>query len=197
MTTCILHGGFTRVRNTLNEGFYAEIASHTKDKGTILYVYFACENESIGEITERFQEHQGRILAHAHGKKITHDLAVHTEFPAQLARADTIFINGGNPEKLMKELHLYPNLAEMLKGKTIAGSSSGAYALSTYYYSITPVPGVYQGFGIAPVRLTCHFETEHSAEHYRGEEAIELLDRYPHDLELVVLRDYEWRTIAV
>lgn len=195
MTTCILHGGFTREKNTQNEEFYKEIATHTKEGGTILYVYFASKEEEDSDV--RFREHQGRILAHGRGKNFKHMLATHKGFLEELAGADTVFINGGVPKKLMDALHSYPGIQTSLTGKVLAGSSSGAYALSSYYYSVSPMPGVYQGLGIAPVRLTCHYETEHSREHYRGKEALELLDRYPHELELVVLRDYEWRTITI
>jgi hypothetical protein len=158
-------------------------------------VYFACEE---GEETEtRFREHQGRILAHAKGKRFTHVHASREGFLEELERADTVFLNGGVPMRLMDALHSYPDIKKKLQGKTLAGSSSGAYALSTFYYSTSPLPGMYEGFGIAPVRLICHYETTNSSQHYRGEEALALLDRCPHELELVVLKDYEWRTIIL
>jgi peptidase E len=194
MTTCILHGGFNRKQNTLNESFYKEIASHTPEEGTVLYVYFATEVES--EIDVRYREHQGRILAHSRDKHLKSKLATREAFTEQLKGADTVLINGGDPVKLMSALHAVPNIEELLRGKTLAGSSAGAYALSSYYYSLVPIPGVYQGLGIAPVRVVCHLESE-TPERVKGEDAIALLDRYPHELELVVLRDYEWKTITV
>lgn len=42
-TKVILHGGFTRVQNVLNEQFYNEMLAGTPEDVTILLVYFASE----------------------------------------------------------------------------------------------------------------------------------------------------------
>lgn len=196
MTTCLLHGGFTREDNELNRKFYKAFASHIPDGGTVLYVYFATKDEEEADNDKRFAEHQGFIERYAEGKRFTHVQADKERFVAQLASAQAVFINGGTPVKLMTALRAVPNIRELLTGKVCAGSSSGAYALSTYYYSVTPSEGVYEGLGVLPVKVICHYESD-SSELVRGPEAIAALEKYPRDLELVVLRDFEYKECSI
>ena len=194
MTTCLFHGGFTRKDNELNRAFYKDFASRVKEGGTILYVYFATRDEIEHEIPERFKEHTQLVAAQSDGKSFTNVLADLSSFEAQAKAADAIFINGGNPEKLMKALRSVPDFKTLMQGKVVAGSSSGAYALSAHYYSLTPSPGVYEGFGVAPVKVICHYESD-TEEHVRGQEAVDALASYPG--ELVITHDFEHKTVVV
>lgn len=194
MTTCLFHGGFTRKDNDLNRAFYKDFASRIPDGGTILYVYFASRDEVEHENPARFAEHQAFVMREAGDKTFVHRMAELATFVEEAKKADAIFINGGNPEKLMRALRSLPDFKALMQGKVVAGSSSGAYALSSYYYSITPEAGVYDGFGVAPVKVICHYESE-SEEHVRGKEAEEALASYPG--ELVIVHDYEHKTIVV
>ncbi|HRH24106.1 MAG TPA: Type 1 glutamine amidotransferase-like domain-containing protein [Candidatus Paceibacterota bacterium] len=195
MTTCILHGGYTREDNELNAAFYRDFAAAIPDGSTILYVYFATRVGKESGDADRFVEHQRFVAAGAPEKNFTSVFAEKDSFVEQARAADAIFINGGVPENLMAVLHLVPDIKGLFEGKIIAGSSSGAFALSKYYYSIDTTPGVYEGFGIAPVRVLCHYMSE--TDEYIGDEGIEALKAYPDTFELVVLKDCEHKVITV
>lgn len=190
MTTYILHGGFTRYHNKLNDSYYQEIVKDVPDGGNILTIYFARLAE---EVPERFAEEKIRILTQASDKNITVSLASENNFTQQVQQANVIVIAGGDTQKLMKTLQQFPGFGEALRGKTVAGSSAGAYVLSKYYHSAS-ADQTYEGLGLVPVRIICHFESDKFET--RGS-PVEKMEKYPDDLELVVLRDCEWRVFNI
>ena len=186
MTTFILHGGYTGERNELNRGFFQEMVERCPEGGTILAVYFAREDEVCDQL---FSEDLVRIGEAAQGKRLDTVPANKQEFVSQLESADVVYIRGGNTERLQKTLKKYAAFASLVKGKTVAGSSAGAYVLSAYYYSSSSA-GVFKGFGFLPIRLVCHHE---SIRFPRNGDPIAALEETDKELELVVLRDFEWR----
>lgn len=192
MTTFVLHGGFTSAKNDLNAGFYGEFSRYVPDGATILLIYFAREDSEV-EARELFKEDREKILEQTKGKRFDFLLASQDEFLEQVKRADVIYMRGGDTDKLLAALKQYPDLARAIQGKVVVGSSAGAYAISTYYYSGSK-GGVYEGLGLLPIRVTCHYESK-LMEREADREGIATLEKYPHNLELVALRDYEWKTI--
>ncbi len=130
MTKFILHGGYPKHQNELNVSLYKEICRGLPDGGNVLVIHFARPDE---EAAERFEGEKNRILEQANGRRITIVLASMGEFINQLKKADAVYIDGGNADKLMKTLKQFPDFGELVKGKVIAGSSAGAYVLSKYY----------------------------------------------------------------
>jgi peptidase E len=190
MTTFILHGGFTRDKNKLNRSFFREITKNIPDGGTVLFVYFAGRDNEIGE---KFEEDKQNIIAEARSKRLNIVLATEEDFIEQVKQSDAVYIRGGDTAKLLSTLKKYPNFEEAIQGKTIAGSSAGAYALSTFFFS-NDRNAVFEGLGILPLRVLCHYE---SKKYERKGNALETLNHYPQDLELVVLKDYEWRVFKL
>lgn len=107
--------------------------------------------------------------------------------------ADVVYFSGGSTENLLTALRNYPNLKEKLEGKTVAGSSAGAYALSTFFSSHYEDKAV-EGLGIAPVRVDTHFESE-TMPPKPG--AIESLKNIAQGLKLIVLKEGEWKVVVV
>jgi len=99
-----------------------------------------------------------------------------------------IYIRGGNVFKLLEVLKSYPKFLEVVEEKVIVGSSAGAYVLSKYFYS-QEGRGIFDGLGILPIAITCH---------YKGnQEVLELLKEKAEDLEIVLLNDFEHKVIIV
>ncbi len=190
MTKFILHGGFTGADNELNRGFYREMTKGLPDGANVL-LYFARKDE---EVPKLFAEDKARILEQAENKNFDIVRAEEGKFMGQASAAGAIYMRGGDTDKLIETLKSYPDFKNALEGKIVSGSSAGAYVLSTYYYSATK-GGVHEGLGILPLRVICHYKSEILKGH--GEDAITLMEKYPHDLELVVLKDYEWREFEV
>lgn len=155
-TKCLLHGGYTRYDNELNRTFLSEVVKGVPENGNILIVLFAVDAEKTEEQFANFKE---KFTKYSEGKKLNFLQATKEDFLSQVKMADAIYIQGGNTERLKQMLAVYPSFAETIKGKTVAGSSAGAYVLSKYYYTNSQNK-VLEGLGILPVRTVCHYQSE-------------------------------------
>ncbi len=191
MTKYILHGGFSRKDNESNRALFAELVSDVPDGGTVLLVYFA--SESGDDIGRRFTNHQQQILSQANGESLQLVLADEMDFKVQVEKADAVYFNGGSTLKLLTTLEQFPHLNELFVGKTVAGSSAGAYVLATYGAAHSG-EHIRKGLGLVPVRVVCHYE---SPELPPSPTSLEEIEKTASELELVILRDYEWRVFNV
>ncbi len=193
MTKYILHGGFTRIDNDLNRGFWAEVARDVPEDGTVLLVFFAAKEEDIPEKASSTIE---SIKTQANGKTLNFVVATEKGFLNQLTQADAVYIHGGRTPKLLKVLKKYPDLKKYLDGKTVAGSSAGAYAIGRYspFHDDESGGEVREGLGLLPLRVVCHYESPDLPPNPR---AFSSLGAMALDLELVLLKDFEWRVFTV
>jgi hypothetical protein len=186
VTKYILHGGFERKENELNRSFFRELVSDLPEEATLLLVYFASEYD---EHEEPFKE-QVRIIEKATNRRVNFELATEKDFLEQVKRANAIHFRGGHTPKLLAQLNKYPELKSLLTQKaSISGSSAGAYALAKYGTGHS-TEGIREGLGLVSVRLVCHYESE---ELPPNPESYAQLVKIAPELELVHLRDYEWR----
>ncbi len=195
MTTFILHGGYTRERNDSNLGFYREIVKRLPHRATIVLSYFASTDEK--KIPQTFADHCELLREAAPEKELTFVQASKHDLRWQLSRADALLLNGGDNDKLIEVLKRYPDFKELIEGKTVAGSSAGAHALSTFYYS-NDDGKVGEGLGVMGVRVICHFESkQYKNAHHEPGTILALMNEYPKELDLITLRDYEWKEFVV
>jgi peptidase E len=185
MTRFIVHGGYTQRENGDNREFFAQITEKVRDGGTVLVVYFARPTE---EWTELLKQDAQSLTENANGKAIRVVMASGEDFLDQIQEADAIYMRGGDTDKLIASLKQFPELSERLVGKTVAGSSAGAYAIARYYWSNTK-QGIFEGFGWAPVKVICHFDG--------NQVVVDAMNPTAPELELIVLRDCEWKEILV
>lgn len=186
MTKFILHGGFTRVDNKLNTGYYYEITRDLKKDSKVLVVPFSREIKEYGDVLEQEKE---KLLNSAGNKQLEIQLASEDNFIEQVKKTDALVIRGGDTLKLIRVLKQYPDFADFIKDKVVAGSSAGAYILSKYYHSADSGK-INEGLGILPLRIICHFASD---QFDVTEKAIAAINKHPNNLELVVLKDYEWK----
>jgi len=191
MTKYILHGGFTSTDNEMNRTFYAEITRDVPDGGMILLCYFASEDT---DNSGKFEQDSQRMTERSNGKHFTFLLADEENFVEQLSRAHALYIRGGSTPKLLQILNTYDNLKEKLDGKTVAGSSAGAYAIGKYspFHGDEPGGNVREGMGWLPLRVVTHYE---SSDIPPNSEALALLKDTAPELDMVLLRDFEWRVV--
>jgi len=186
MTKFILHGGFTRVDNDLNAAYYREITRKLPSGAKILIIPFSRDDEEYDVV---LKQETTKLLNNADHKNLRILLATKDNLIQQIATADTLVIRGGDTNKLLSFLRQYPSFPQAIKNKVVAGSSAGAYVLSTYYHSAESGK-INKGLGILPLRVICHYQSQ---EFNVNDQAIEKMNKYPANLELVVLKDFEWQ----
>jgi peptidase E len=190
MTKFILHGGFTREANDLNDSFFRELLNGVPDNSTILFVYFASRTEE--EIPIKSEILIKKCTDATLAKNLKFKIATEEGFLKEIKGARVIFLSGGSTSKLLKTLRLYPDLTPFLEGKTIAGSSAGAYALAAVGASHSD-ESVREGLGIVPLRVICHFESEKLPP---SQASVKVLINTMTNLELVTLKDFEWKAFS-
>lgn len=193
MTKYILHGGFTSTDNELNRTFYREITRDVPDSGTVLLCYFASKDE---DNFRRFEEDSQRIKEQAEDKNLKFIQANEEDFIEQLRQADALYMRGGSTPKLLGVLKKYDNLKDLLKDKTVAGSSAGAYVIGQYsaFHDDESGGKVREGLGLLPIRIVTHYESKDLPP---NPEALEILKDTAPDKEMVLLRDFEWKVFVV
>lgn len=186
-TKFILHGGRTSQKNPHNDSFFKEFSKNLKDGDNILYIAFARESEEDQQ--KVFQRDRETILSHSN-KKISIENANSVTFKDQLQKANAIFITGGVTKILKDRLSHFPNFAELIRGKTYAGSSAGANIISKFHLSGF-AEGIQEGFGILPINIISHYgNTDYNAT----EKSKNL---FTDEYELVLLPECEWKTFEV
>lgn len=189
MTTFIFHGGGMNPVTGTNDTFYQELVKNIPERGIVLVVYFASrEDDNSNRIlydTEKCQQ-----FGKAH---INVQVATPENFLQEVARADAIYLRGGSTEKLLTALRPYANLNSCFAGKTVAGSSAGAYALSTYFSSHYEDVAA-EGLGIAPARVVTHYQSDSMPPRSA---AIEALKQTALELPLIILKEGEWEVLEV
>lgn len=187
MTKYVLHGGFTKEDNKLNQEFFAEFLRDVPENGKVLFVYFAVRPGD--SISEKYEAHVRMCKAQSQGKNLEFIVATEENFLEELKSADAVFFNGGSTSKLLRILKTYPDLRPLVGGKTVAGSSAGAYVLATLGTSHSEEV-MREGLGFVPLRVVCHFE---SSKLPPSMASFEVLKNSAPELELLVLKDFEWK----
>jgi len=178
-TKFILHGGYASKINSENDSFFREIVKDTPNQLNILLIYFARE---ISEHKRIFDKDTNQFKRNADNRNINFEIATTDNFLNQLEQTDIVYLRGGKTLQLLKTLKTFPEFVPLCEGKVIAGESAGTYVLSSYFYSKTE-GGVFKRLGLVPVKAICH---------YIGENR-EKLDKCPKNLELLLLKDYEFK----
>ena len=182
-TKYILHGGQIKIDNELNRGFAREFIADVTDNSQILLVFFAYDESEWQNGYNFFRNLYSKYL----GKQYNFVMATRKKFIDQIKTSDSIILQGGDTEKIIKTLKQYPLFEEAVVGKTVAGSSAGAYALSEYAYS-NDTDEIFRGMGILPIRVRCHYNGE-------DKEIEDKFAKYPESLrlELVLLKNFEYK----
>lgn len=189
MTKYILHGGFTSEDNESNRAFYKEFLQDVPDGGTVLLVHFAARE---ADTLEKYREHVKRMEGQSKGRNFNFLAATPEKFIEQIKQSDAICLYGGSTSKLMNILRAYQDLKPLFEGKTVAGSSAGAYALARFGPSHHEEK-VREGLGIVPARVVCHYESPTLPP---NEKAVAMLENMAPEYELVFLKDFEWRVFV-
>jgi peptidase E len=185
MTKYILHGGETRIDHEWNDNFFREFFKVDKNPIKILLCYFAREDQKVADLAEEDTRRLDRL---SEGKNFKTEVANVEQFASQLKNSDVLFIRGGDTEKLYNRLSQF-ELTNLLKDKTVAASSAGAYILAKYYFS-TSKQQIFEGFGVLPIKVSCHFGKDG-----QGSAVVEKLQNHKEDLPIICLPETEFKII--
>ena len=189
MTKYILVGGYLRKASDGGKSFCQELVKGFDQSKSvkILDCFFALPKE---DWISKIQEDQIRFSKYINNFEII--LADQEKFAEQVKQSDIIFLKGGDTELLMEILKKSGNWIKELNGKTLAGTSAGAEAISKYYY-IVDYKKLGNGFNLLPIKLIPHWHS--NSEEYQNldwSKALQELKDYKEDLPIYTLKEGEY-----
>ena len=121
-------------------------------------------------------------------------LADPSTFTQQVQWANVVYLRGGETARLMSALAQTKGWSDHLNGKTVAGSSAGADALSKYYYCLDHLK-LGEGLGLVSVKVLVHYQSNYNAPHINWDKAYAELQSYQEKLPVVTLHEGEFKVI--
>lgn len=190
MTKFILVGGYPYKAEDAGKGLFKSLLENHKKPVKFLECLFARPKENW---SEAFLQDKDQLEAFNLGIQVDMKCATEDNFIEEVKWADAVYFRGGNID-LVKELSKYVGWESLLEGKTVAGSSMGAYMLSKYYYDITSFD-IKNGLGLVDAKVIVHFNSlEYKAD---WEKASRELKEYEKDLPVYTLAEGEFKVFNV
>lgn len=188
MTNYILHGGNTTLNYKNNNNFFAEInSSLDKSNPKILFILWSRAREDWDRALEKYTT---GIIAHSKDK-IDFEIANDPQdFVNKVQDADTVYVVGGDADKIEPYFSQLPNFKEHIEGKTYIGGSMGAFMVSKHYvlsFDNQDYLTVHDGLGIFHFNLLCHWDVEK-----RKSLKIDMLKKHSPDLPILTIPEGEF-----
>ncbi|MFA5047762.1 MAG: Type 1 glutamine amidotransferase-like domain-containing protein [Patescibacteria group bacterium] len=189
-TKYILIGGYAKAAPDGGKGFCEELVSGFTEPVKILDCLFARPKETW---EKAFNDDKAFLTDRLGGKKFVLEMADTEKFLEQVKWADAIYIRGGKEEaSLVEYLSADKFWLKELDGKTLAGTSAGADAISKYFYDLDNLK-VREGLGLLPIKIIVHYKSDYNAPNVDWDKAAEELKNYGEDLPLVTLKEGEYK----
>jgi hypothetical protein len=194
MTKFILIGGYTTKADDGGKALAEEMVAGFIEPVKILDCMFA-RNEKYWQ--QSLDEDVVFFKNHLPDKEIDLQLARPDSFLEQIAWADVIYFRGGLNDLLMDALKLQTGWEKLLEGKTVAGTSAGADALSKYYYELDDNAGFGEGFGLVPVKIVVHYRSNYNAGNIDWDYVDTVMDEHYPNVEKVNLKEGEFKVFSI
>lgn len=193
MTRYILVGGYPHKALDGGEAFVRALVEGYGEKPKILDCLFARPRENWAKAHEQdtafFTTHLGEHSFHI-------QMAEVETFREQIVWADAVYIRGGSVEDgLLEMIASVVDIKKLLEGKTLAGSSAGADAMSHSFYGLDTLR-LHDGLGFVPAKVIPHWMSDYNAPNIDWAKAYEELDAYKEKLPILTLREGEFKIIV-
>jgi len=129
-------------------------------------------------------------------KKMEFLLTNPENFKEQVIWSNVIYIRGGISETVVTAIQKYGDGWEKeLFGKTVAGSSAGAHAISKYYYDLDDMR-IREGLGLLPIKILTHYGSDYNAPNINWNKVEAELRQYKEDLPLIKLAEGQFEIMT-
>jgi peptidase E len=187
----ILHGGLYHDRPNNNIRAFGEdiIKNARKDSAKILLCTFARPKEQWHTF---FEKDRDSFLVHFPDLQFT--LANPEIFVEQARDSDVIYLRGGDTQMILDTMQNIDGWKEILQGKIVVGESAGAQFFSKYYFGLKSLQ-IEEGFGLLPIKVIVHWDSDYNAPHIDWMKAESELNNYEEDLPVYKLKEGEFMVI--
>ena len=162
-TKFILAGGFAGRSPDGGAAFCREVTAGLSAPVRVCECLFALPLENWHDSLSADREFFRRALPDVPLEFVRAD---QSSFLRQIEESDVIYFRGGSTEKLMRTLDSIDGWSDAIHGKTVVGSSAGAYMLSRHYLDMNNPGDLLCGFGLVPVTLVAHYRSSAATDGY-------------------------------
>ncbi len=193
MTKFILVGGYPRKALDAGKAFAEELVKGFGESVKVLECLFARPRDDWEEAFAEDKEFFTTILPN---NTLEFQIALPEKFREQVKWADAVYIRGGASESILLELqNQSEGWVEELSGKTLAGSSAGAHAISKYYYGLDDLK-IGEGLGLLPLKVIVHYRSDYNAPNIDWDKAEQELKNHKEDLEVIKLPEGGFEVVS-
>lgn len=153
--TYILGGGFMKKASDGGQAFFRAIIGDRKT-ANVLICCFAMLHD---QWQKGYDDVKDKILSVNQDVALSFQNANLDDFLSQVTWADVIVFRGGSTKDLIDNLIKVHGFQNDLSGKTIVGSSAGAYMLASSYVVADTTPQLASGFGLLPIVIATHYRS--------------------------------------
>lgn len=164
MTKYVLQSGNVKKYPDKMTIYFNELFVGVRDTPNVLWCFFATEPEYR---QERYETYIQLFTSYFPGRVIpANKMASRANFEEQMQWADVVLFQGGSTELLLQELTGF-DMAALLEGKVVTGSSAGAHMLTQYSWDCDH-RACGDGLAILPVKFGAHFYSDYGEHDPRG-----------------------------
>lgn len=194
MTKYILAGGFIYKALDGGKAFVEELVKDITDKPVkVLDCLFAQPKEVWQEKFEGDKEYFSKFIS-----DFELELADEEKFVQQVQNSDVIYLRGGHTQQLFKLLTKNIDWINYLDGKTLAGTSAGGEVIAQHYH-VLKSGRTGDGLGLLQIKFIPHWKSDFSDEYtdkvIDWDKTIEELKNYKEDLEILTLKEGEFKVL--
>lgn len=151
----VLGGGFMKKAPDGGQAFFRAIIGDRKTANVLI----CCFAMPYDQWQTGYDDDKNKIFSVNDGVSLSFQNANLDSFVDQVAWADVIVFRGGSTSDLMDSLKKVQGWQDHLTGKTIVGSSAGAYMLSSSYVVTDKKPQLASGLGLLPIVIATHYRS--------------------------------------
>lgn len=154
-TIYVLGGGFMKKTSDGGQAFFRAIIGN-RNTANVLICCFAMPHD---QWQKGYDDDKDKILSVNRGATLSFQNANLDDFLSQVSWADVIIFRGGSTNDLIDNLSKVNGWQNNLSGKTIVGSSAGAYMLASSYVVTDATPQLASGLGLLPIVIVTHYRS--------------------------------------
>ena len=193
MTKFILVGGYVHKAKDKGASLCKEMVNGFTDTKPvkILDCMFARPKESW---KQKFNEDQTFLSTFINNFEL--GLADTETFIKQVKSSDVIFLRGGDTHVLWDILNKNAGWIGALKNKCVVGTSAGAEVLSKYAYNLDTLK-IDEYSGLLPLKFIPHWKSDYNSPNINWDNAKKELDEYKEKLEILTLKEGEFKVFNI
>lgn len=194
----ILAGGFMKKALDGGQAFFRALIGDRKT-ANVLICCFAMPQD---QWQKGYDDDKDKILSVNRGATLSFQNANLVNFLSQITWADVIIFRGGSTQQLIDNLKKVQGWQNNLSGKTVVGSSAGAYMLASSYVVTESTPQLATGLGLLPIVIATHYRSTfiHDGDVDKSrtfwDQVDDLMDGQANGRDVITLKEGDFITLS-